>query len=86
MHRETSTLVIVSGRPLLIAELVDQVDAVVAAWLPGSEGAGVADVLMGDIAFSGTSPYTWPRRADQLGGPIDDPLFAYGYGLTTDDS
>lgn len=78
-------VVLVSGRPMDIASLVDGWDALVAAWLPGSEGRGVADVLFGDQPFTGKLPVSWPRSADQE--PINDgdgksPLFPYGYGLT----
>ena len=59
-------VVIVSGRPLLIANEVDSFDALVAAWLPGSEGAGVADVLFGDKPFTGTLPLPWPHHSEQL--------------------
>ncbi len=83
-------VVILSGRPLIITEQYQLADAWVAAWLPGSEGQGVADVLFGDYPFTGKSPYTWPRSYDHL--PInentaagltgcDAPLFPYGYGL-----
>ena len=63
-------------------------DAWVAAWLPGTEGQGVADVLFGDLPFTGKLPYTWPASMDQLPlGPANPraagqkPLFPYGYGL-----
>ena len=59
-------VIIVSGRPLLIANEVDSWDALVAAWLPGTEGAGVADVLFGDRNFMGTLPLPWPRASEQL--------------------
>lgn len=80
-------IVIVSGRPMIITDQLAQADAVVAAWLPGTEGAGVADGLFGDAPFTGKLPYTWPRRMDQLpfdftAGPAD-PLFPFGYGLQT---
>lgn len=68
---------------------VEQSDAFVAAWLPGTEGQGVADVLFGDYPFTGKLPYTWPRLMDQI--PFDfnnletsgpgAPLFPFGYGL-----
>ena len=59
-------VVIVSGRPLLIANEVDSWDALVAAWLPGTEGGGVTDVLFGDKQFMGTLPVPWPKTAEQL--------------------
>jgi beta-glucosidase len=79
-------VVLVSGRPLIINDALAQADAVVAAWLPGSEGAGVADVLFGDYKPTGKLPFTWPRSMSQLpinvGDAVYDPLFPYGYGLT----
>jgi beta-glucosidase len=81
-------VVVVSGRPLIIdpAQL-REIDALVAAWLPGSEGAGVADTLFGVRPFTGRLPMTWPRSLDQepinVGDADYDPLFAYGYGLRT---
>ena len=59
-------VVIVSGRPLLIEQEVATFDGLVMAWLPGSEGAGVADVLFGDVPFTGTLPLPWPRTSEQL--------------------
>lgn len=78
-------VVMVSGRPLDIAAELPNWDALVAAWLPGTEGAGVADVLFGDHEPTGTLPMTWMVSADQQ--PINEgdgksPLFPYGYGLT----
>lgn len=78
--------VIVSGRPLILDAILNDVDAVVAAWLPGTEGAGVADVLLGNYNPTGKLPITWPRRMSQV--PINvgdtnyDPLYAYGFGLS----
>jgi beta-glucosidase len=78
-------VVLVSGRPMIITDLLPTTDAFVAAWLPGTEGQGVADVLFGDSDFSGTLPMTWPRDLDQV--PINvgdadyDPLFPFGFGL-----
>jgi beta-glucosidase len=81
-------VVIISGRPLVIADVLDQADAWVAAWLPGTEGQGVTDVLFGDIPFTGRLPFAWPASGDQLPlGPASpsaagqQPLFPYGYGL-----
>ena len=79
-------VVLVSGRPMILGEALDRADAFVAAWLPGSEGQGVADVLLGDHAPTGKLPFSWPRSMEQIpinvGDPGYDPLFAYGYGLT----
>jgi beta-glucosidase len=81
-------VVIVSGRPLLIENEVGSFDALVAAWLPGSEGEGVADVLFGDKPFTGTLPLPWPLRSEQLpitmeGKTADNTpvLFPRGFGL-----
>ena len=59
-------LIVLSGRPLVIAEEHALADAVIAAWQPGTEGAGVADVLFGDYPFVGKSTYTWSRDAAQV--------------------
>lgn len=78
--------VLISGRPLLVNEQLEQSDAFVAAWLPGSEGQGIAEVLFGDYAFSGRLSFSWPRDASQIpirvGDPNYDPLYEYGYGLS----
>ena len=59
--------------------------AFVVAWLPGSEGRGVAEVLFGLYDFKGRLGFTWPRAAGQVplnvGAPDYDPLFKYGFGL-----
>jgi len=77
-------VVLVSGRPLIVTDDLPKWDALVAAWLPGSEGGGVADVLFGDQPFQGRLPVTWPRSLDQLpvGNSDSQPLFPYGFGLT----
>lgn len=78
-------VVLFSGRPMIIDKVLDKADAFVAAWLPGTEGRGVTDVLFGDYNFSGKLSCSWPRSMDQI--PINvgdakyDPLFKYGYGL-----
>ena len=59
-------VIIVSGRPLLIEQEIGNWDALIAAWLPGSEGGGVADVLFGDVPFMGTLPLPWPKTSEQL--------------------
>jgi beta-glucosidase len=81
-------VVVVSGRPLIIdPSRLGEIDSLVAAWLPGSEGAGVADVLFGRRAFTGRLPMTWPRTLDQepinVGDENYDPLYPYGWGLRT---
>ncbi|HEY0360125.1 MAG TPA: glycoside hydrolase family 3 N-terminal domain-containing protein [Mycobacteriales bacterium] len=80
-------VVLVSGRPLDLSGIVPKAAAVVASWLPGTEGAGVADVLVGARPFTGRLPMTWPRSAEQVpinvGDASYDPLFPYGWGLST---
>jgi beta-glucosidase len=82
------TVLVVSGRPMEIApDLLGQIDALVASWLPGSEGDGVADVLFGRKPFTGKLPVTWPRTVAQepinVGDADYDPLYRYGFGLRT---
>ncbi|XP_057445741.1 uncharacterized protein LOC130737898 [Lotus japonicus] len=80
-------VVLITGRPVVMQPYLDAIDALVAAWLPGSEGQGVSDVLFGDYGFSGKLPRTWFKSVDQLpmnvGDPHYDPLFPFGFGLTT---
>ena len=78
-------VILISGRPLLVNNELVHSDAFVAAWLPGSEGKGIAEVLFGDYNFSGKLGFSWPRSADQIpihvGDENYDPLFPYGFGL-----
>lgn len=86
MEQDCANLIVIliSGRPLIITEPLEDWDGLVAAWLPGTEGGGVADALFGKVPFTGTLPYTWPADVDQLplGSSAEAPLFPYGYGLT----
>jgi len=81
-------VLVVSGRPQVIpsAEL-STIDSLVASWLPGSQGEGVADVLFGNRPFTGKLSHTWPRSADQepinVGDPNYHPLYPFGWGLRT---
>ncbi|KQK13202.1 uncharacterized protein LOC100845030 [Brachypodium distachyon] len=79
--------VLISGRPVVVQPLLAASKALVAAWLPGSEGLGITDALFGDYGFSGKLPRNWFRSVDQLpmnvGDKHYDPLFGLGYGLTT---
>jgi beta-glucosidase len=78
-------VVLITGRPLIITEQLPLMDALVVAWLPGTEGQGVADVLFSDMPFGGKLPTTWPRNMDQIPlSNIDegDPLFPFGFGLS----
>ncbi|HWB38551.1 MAG TPA: glycoside hydrolase family 3 N-terminal domain-containing protein [Rugosimonospora sp.] len=80
----------VSGRPLDITGIVPEAAGLVASWLPGTEGAGVADVLFGDKPFTGRLPVSWATAESQLplnvGDATYDPLYAYGWGLRTDNT
>ena len=79
-------VVLLTGRPVIVGDILGQSDALVAAWLPGSEGQGVTDVLFGDYKPTGKLSMTWPRSVAQLpinaNGKTADPLFPFGYGLT----
>lgn len=84
-------VILLSGRPMIITEQLDQWDALIAAWLPGTEGQGVADALFGNYPFTGKLPFTWPRAMDQIPLDLDriesssakSSLFPFGYGLKT---
>ncbi|KOU77039.1 glycosyl hydrolase [Streptomyces sp. MMG1533] len=80
-------VLIVSGRPQIIGDRLGDIDALVASWLPGTEGDGVADVLYGRRPFTGQLPVTWPKSQAQLpinvGDTAYDPQYPYGWGLTT---
>lgn len=69
--------VFVTGRPRIVPQLIEASDAFMVAWLPGTEGGGVADILFGEHQFTGQLPFTWPGS----GGTIQ---FPYGAGITTD--
>ena len=79
-------VVLISGRPMIINESLTESDAFVAAWLPGSEGKGISDVIFGDYNFTGKLSMTWPKSMNQI--PINygdsnyDPLFQFGFGLS----
>ncbi|KAG7627604.1 putative glucan 1,3-beta-glucosidase [Arabidopsis thaliana] len=79
-------VVLFSGRPLVLEPLVlEKAEALVAAWLPGTEGQGMTDVIFGDYDFEGKLPVSWFKRVDQLPLTADansyDPLFPLGFGL-----
>jgi len=90
-HCKTLIVVLLSGRPMIIGSTLNKSDAFVAAWLPGTEGEGIVDLLFGDKPFSGKLSFTWPRTMKQLPFNFkalpttgcDAPLFAFGYGLDT---
>ncbi len=81
-------VILLSGRPLILGDLLDEADALIAAWLPGTEGQGVADILFGHAKPTGRLSCTWPRGMAQIpinAGDADyDPLFAFGHGLGYD--
>jgi beta-glucosidase len=78
-------VVILSGRPVMLDEILPEADAVIAAWLPGTEGAGVVDVLVGDVPFTAATPFAWPRTpadAPRTGrGACEGAVFPVGFGL-----
>ena len=79
-------VILISGRPMIINKELDNSHAFIAAWLPGTEGEGISDVLFGDFDFTGKLSMTWPRSMKQI--PINfgdsdyDPLFEFGFGLS----
>tara|TARA_B100001093_G_scaffold244860_1_gene234455 strand:- start:401 stop:2227 length:1827 start_codon:yes stop_codon:yes gene_type:complete len=79
-------VILISGRPMIINEALTESDAFVAAWLPGTEGEGITDVIFGDYNFTGKLSMTWPKSMKQV--PINygdsnyDPLFKLGFGLS----
>jgi len=79
-------VIMLSGRPLIITEEIKNWDTFIAAWLPGSEGDGISDVLFGDYKPTGKLSFAWPKSMNQI--PLDhkdkkaDPLFNYKFGLT----
>jgi beta-glucosidase len=79
-------VVVLSGRPVVLGKVADMADAILAAWLPGTEGAGVADVLFGDFKPVGKLSFTWPRSMEQVplghgAHGIENPLYPPGFGL-----
>jgi len=81
-------VLVISGRPLIVNEILTQMDALLASFLPGTEGLGIADVLFGDYNPTGKLSFSWPKSNDQLPMNINmpeavyDPLFELGYGLS----
>ena len=79
-------VVLLSGRPMILGDMLDDCNSFLAAWLPGTEGQGIADVIFGDYNPTGRLSYSWPRSMDQI--PINfgdenySPLFELGYGLS----
>src|SRR5262249_5320620 len=79
-------VVLISGRPIILGDVLEAASAVVAAWLPGTEGDGVADVLFGAYKPTGKLSCSWPANMSQIpinvGDPRYAPLFPYGHGLS----
>ena len=81
-------VILISGRPMIIKDVLPQVNAFVVAFLPGTEGRGITDVLFGDYKPTGKLSFSWPKSIEQLPLNINlpedkyDPLFPYGYGLS----
>lgn len=86
-------VILISGRPLVVTDQINQADAFVTAWLPGSEGDGIAEVLFGNYNFSGKLPHSWPKTIDDISGKYGpnfwdedySPLYKFGFGLTYPD-
>ena len=80
-------VILVSGRPLILEKILHFSDVIIAAWLPGTEGDGVADVLFGDYQPKGHLSHTWPKSMSQIpinfGDNIYSPLYEYGFGIDT---
>lgn len=80
------TVVLISGRPMVITDELKKVDSLVAAFLPGTEGGGVADILFGNIKPTGKLAFSWPKSNNEIPVNFDTneniPLFPIGYGLT----
>ena len=79
-------MIMISGRPMILEPILDKCDAILAAWLPGTEGAGISDVLFGDYSPTAKLSFSWPKNMKQI--PINfgdinyDPLYRFGHGLT----
>ncbi|HNV29639.1 MAG TPA: glycoside hydrolase family 3 N-terminal domain-containing protein [Cyclobacteriaceae bacterium] len=89
-----TVVVFISGRPLVVTKQLEQVDAFVAAWFPGSEGDGIAEVLFGEYDFKGKLPHSWPKSEEDYQGKYGpnfwdgsiEPLFPIGFGLRYNES
>lgn len=84
-----TVVLLISGRPLVVTHQIEQSDAFVAVWLPGSEGDGIAEVLFGEYDFKGKLPHSWPKSEEDYTGKYGpnfwdssiEPLFPLGFGL-----
>jgi len=79
-------VILISGRPLIIESIIPYSDAIIAAWLPGTQGRGITDVLFGDYNPAGLLSHSWPAEMEDIpinfGDSVYEPLFEYGYGIT----
>jgi beta-glucosidase len=79
-------VILISGRPLIIEAIIPYTEALIAAWLPGTEGRGITDVLFGDYNPSGLLSHSWASAMEYIpinfGDEVYEPLFPYGYGIT----
>ena len=78
----TLILMVYSGRPLVISDMIDRSDAVIAVWLPGSEATEIPDLLLGRSPFEGRLTQPWPASPDDLGSDSSPGRFPVGYGHT----
>ena len=80
-------VILVSGRPLILDKILHFSDVIIAAWLPGTEGGGVSDILFGDYQPKGRLSHTWPKSISQVpinyGDAVYSPLYEYGFGIQT---
>jgi beta-glucosidase len=79
-------VILISGRPMIIESIIPYSDAIIAAWLPGTEGRGITDVLFGNYNPIGLLSHSWPAEMEDIPINVGDveynPLFEYGYGIT----
>ena len=78
-------IVLITGRPLIVNETIDNSNAFLVAWLPGTEGGGVADILFGEKDLQGRLSFSWPKSMEDIPCNYDnncEPLFPLGFGLT----
>jgi beta-glucosidase len=75
-----TAMILVTGRPVIVTDFVDQWDALITAWWFGSEAGGLADLIFGDMPFTARLPVAWPRAVADLPTPAD-PLYPLGFGL-----